>query len=513
MVMAMVRPSAILMAIGGIMMRCNGSSMSSFVFYAARGLMTPFGLLMVLDTPVITGAGGGNADMRIDRSRVSDVTFLYQLNWVFLHFLGFFAFLGPAVLIETPVALHEVATGSWRAHSPEEHFLIEHFRLGLAILRAACGFLLLLAIPFMSTETKNPNTRKAIKWRAEFTVGEFGASQMYFSALSIWLSHGLGPYSWTDIVLLGVLFAEALRILTMHALFWLVVMHRWDSIDWSKEMQKRVPAQGPIMCGLRQVTRDELVFLHGVQAGVPDLTEAICKASPLGLLPANLLATGCKHSKVKWLIFKPETYSNFDAKDFCELAEEDQLNWNTDLSLALDTLPSADTLHFPYGAYKQDLNRPFVQLSCKEYIKDVQALGQDVVPNTEPATGEGDDVAYDITSKAIADPRTAFLLTKPLQTALKEGGSGATLAKFYDFVGTLLRDASAASPQAGGVADKSTPLLDSKVQMPEFPTYEIQIRGIQSSPPTVVFRAPSSQALPAGWENLERVDLMPECQK
>ncbi|CAJ1376061.1 unnamed protein product [Effrenium voratum] len=65
MVKAMVWPSAVLMAIGtlarcGIMMRAGGNSMWGWLFHAFRGLMTPFGLLMVLQTPVVSGAGAGN---------------------------------------------------------------------------------------------------------------------------------------------------------------------------------------------------------------------------------------------------------------------------------------------------------------------------------------------------------------------------------------------------------------------------------------------------------------------
>ncbi|CAE7387727.1 dnaJ [Symbiodinium sp. CCMP2456] len=62
MVKAIVLPSCVIMAIGGIMMRCGGSSMWGYAFHAARGLLTPFGLLMVLQTPVVSGATGGNKD-------------------------------------------------------------------------------------------------------------------------------------------------------------------------------------------------------------------------------------------------------------------------------------------------------------------------------------------------------------------------------------------------------------------------------------------------------------------
>ena len=54
--------------------------MWGFIFHAARGLMTPFGLLMVLQTPVVSGAGEGNREIREGKS-VSNYELLYQLNW------------------------------------------------------------------------------------------------------------------------------------------------------------------------------------------------------------------------------------------------------------------------------------------------------------------------------------------------------------------------------------------------------------------------------------------------
>ena len=67
----------------GIMMRCGGSDMWGYIWHAARGLLTPFGLLMVLQTPVVSGASGGNVDIR-EGKPVSNIELLYQAvstNW------------------------------------------------------------------------------------------------------------------------------------------------------------------------------------------------------------------------------------------------------------------------------------------------------------------------------------------------------------------------------------------------------------------------------------------------
>ena len=63
--------------------------------------------------------------------------------------------------------------------------------------RTPGAVLLIVAAPFLGkSKTRNPNTLGALKWRAEFDVGEFGACQMYFNALSVWLQPGGCPNVW-----------------------------------------------------------------------------------------------------------------------------------------------------------------------------------------------------------------------------------------------------------------------------------------------------------------------------
>ena len=224
MVKALVLPSTVIMAIGGIMMRCGGSDMWGYIWHAARGLLTPFGLLMVLQTPVVSGASGGNVAIREGKA-VSNIELLYQMNWVTLHMLGFISFLGPAVLIELPIAVMELLDSDGIQQSWEGDACLQNSRIVLAAMRAVCAVLLLFAAPFLGkSKTRNPNTLSALKWRAEFTVGEFGATQMYFNALSVWLQPGVGPYSWVDIAFLSLFALEAFRIFFVHALWTLLLM-------------------------------------------------------------------------------------------------------------------------------------------------------------------------------------------------------------------------------------------------------------------------------------------------
>jgi len=493
MVKAIVQPSAIIMAIGGIMMRCGGNSMWGYVFHAFRGLMTPTGLLVVLQTPVVSGAGAGNKDIR-EGKKVSNIELIYQLNWVILHFVGFAAFLGPAVIIELPVAVYEILTHQ----SSGGGLHLEAARLGLAAMRILCAVLLVIAAPFLTREsTKNPNTLGALKWRAEFTVGEFGACQMYFNALSVWIQPGTA-YGWADMALLALLAFEAFRIFFSHGVFWLVTMMQWDTIDWAALMQREVPAQGPLMKALRQKTGNELIHLHAVQAGVPDFSESIVKASTY--LPASAVATGCKYDKIKLLVFKPDNYENFKAMDFPDLSDMDLEYWNGDFTRVLATLPSVDTLFFPFGTYKLDMMIPMVLVSITDYTADVAKLGPEVAANSLPCNALTDDVGYDITSKVLSDPRGAFLSQQCFNDAMKAKGKTAGFYKLISEIGDLIEKATYAT-KADGAA---VPLLSKPPQ-----GYEIQLRGALQLSPKVVLRAPKTQALPAGWESVPKVDAMP----
>ena len=151
-------------------------------------------------------------------------------------------------------------------------------------------------------------------------------------------------------MILACLALEAFRIFFCHAVYWLFVLCIWDTVDWSGEMKRQVPAHGPLIAGLREVTNDELVFLHGVQAGVPDSSEWIVKAS--AYLPASKVATGCNYPLLKLLVLKPDNYENFRALDLADLSKDDLENWNMDLSRVVTELPSADTLFIPCGYYK-----------------------------------------------------------------------------------------------------------------------------------------------------------------
>ncbi|CAK9085841.1 Uncharacterized protein SCF082_LOCUS40649 [Durusdinium trenchii] len=182
------------------------------------------------------------------------------------------------------------------------------------------------------------------------------------------------------------------------------------------------------MKALRAKTGNELIHLHAVQAGVPDFSEAIVKASTY--LPASMVATGCKYEKTRLLVFKPDNYENFRAMEFVDLSEEDLDYWNNDLTKALSTLPSTDTMFFPFGTYKLDMMIPMVLVSCKDYGSDVAKLGPGVAANSLPAKASEGEVGYDITSKVLSDPRGAFLSQQSFMDAMKAPRPWASTSSF-----------------------------------------------------------------------------------
>ncbi|CAE7241143.1 unnamed protein product [Symbiodinium pilosum] len=464
MVKALVLPSTVVMAIGGIMMRCGGSDMW-----------------------VVSGASGGNVAIREGKA-VSNIELLYQMNWVALHMLGFFCFLGPAVFIELPIAIMELAQGDGIQQSWEGEACIQNARMVLAAMRVLCAVLLLFAAPFLAkTKTRNPNTLSALKWRAEFTVGEFGATQMYFNALSVWLQPGVGPYSWVDVVFLSLFALEAFRIFFVHALWTLILMSRWNSIDWKSEIRHRVAAHGPVMRGLREATGNELTFTHAVQAGVPDYSEVVVSAATY--LPASLVASGNKYPRLKLLLLKPQSYANFRAMDFQELSDEDLSTWHMDLSRILSVLPSSDTLFFPSGAYKMNMNEPKVLLSMDEYESDLEHIG--VSPNHMPAVDSQDDIALDVSAMVLSDLRAAFLSNTSFAESIRQGMPMAvSLYKLFGDIGLQIQaaidaqqkglqhfDSDEEAAWSEAESDEDEPLVRTDLPM----AFEIQIRGFTCS--------------------------------
>lgn len=511
-VQASVRPATALMAIGGMMMNTRGTSLVGFAFSAARGLLTPFGLLMVLDTPVLSGAGGNNRFVRLS-APVSDLEFLYTMQWVFLHFAGFLCFLGPVIFIELPLAVTELIW--WPPHEGEADWPTPARMLWLAltVLRVMSALLMLRAFPFLaSTWARNPNTLNAKLWRAEFCVGELGSCVMYFNALSAWVLPGHGPYTWPDIAFIALLLFEALRVYATHALFTLWLLMNWDRIDWAAECAKRVPGCGPIMRGLRKITHNDLFYLHAVQSGKPDTQEWLVKISPLpAWMFGKLVGTGAYHEPVKQLVVRADAYANFRAIDFHELDTDDLRFFGEDLRRMLSALPSASTLYFPYGdVFKMKMRRPHLRLACSEYEAEIRRIGDaaggSLAANTqEAAEGWPDQVAVNITSVVLADPRASSLDSgrRSFMEALAVDGGAGSVA-LLQLLGSLLSELPCSPKtvsEAFGSSNARPPMGGAQ--------YEVLVRGVHSAPATFLIRTLPGQELPTGWEALPHVSLAP----
>merc|ERR1712232_823640 len=180
---------------------------------------------------------------------------------------------------------------------------------------------------------------------------------------------------------------------------------KWDSIDWDAILKLYLVSNGPVISGFRKLTGHDLVCCHAVQAGRPDPSEWINKVSIFWTkgLTLKLVASGCKLPPVRQLMFVLQAYENSQAIAFHELSASDIQCFNSDLALCLEKLPTADTIHYPYGdKFTGGCHRPYVTVSCTDYDAAIKSLDEGLVPNTEPMLLNGKEVAYDITAQVLA---------------------------------------------------------------------------------------------------------------
>ncbi|CAE7508707.1 rsph10b [Symbiodinium natans] len=489
---ASVRPAAHLLLLGNVLMHIKGGDIFSCALHALRGAIAPFGLMMVMNTPVISGAGGSNSRLRRGLP-ISDLDILYVFQWVLLHFVGFFCFLGPTTLIELPVAVLEVFNPPRLAEGEEWHWAAELLWYFLACLRVVCPILMLRACPilFAPAQAKNPNTFTMKKWYAEFCVGELGSAVMYFNAVSVFVLPGRS-YGVMDAVLILVMLAESLRILCVWGIWSLWLLRAWDTIDFHYEcMTRSTMSHGPVMTGLRKLTNRQLVFLHAVQAGHYDPTEWCVTSSPVPIWLVNG-ALGVAQGPVRLFVFRPELYENFHAFDFVDVQVEDLDLFREDMLAVIDALPTASTLFFPFGdQYKKKVRRPFLCLSCEDFDAEVARIaGPKQKANTDvPEASDTEEVAYDITEKVLqmAGCPRQFQMQSFCRALSEEGG--AIILRLF---GQLVNEQ--------GYEEAERPDLG--------PHYEVQVRGLRSRS-TFVLRTQKSQKLPPGWADLPQVSLLP----
>eukprot|EP00439_Symbiodinium_sp_Y106_P062796 s2313_g9.t1 len=372
---ATARPAAHLLLLGNVMMHLKGGDIFSCCLPLAQsGIIdkdAPFGLMMVMNTPVISGAGGSNARMR-QYLPVSDLDTLYVFQWVLLHLVGFFFFLGPTTLIELPVAVlelfnpPELAEGETWLWAPQWH--ASQYCLEENIRSSVCPILLLRALPILfSDKVTSPNTWRMKKWYAEFCVGEPGSVVMYFNAVSVFVLPGRS-YGFLDAAAVQENFF-LLEVADVWGIWSLWLLHAWDTIDFKYEcMARSTMSQGPEAdgptAGRLSASRGQ-VFLHAVQAGHYDPTEWCVTSSPVPKWLVNG-ALGVAQGPVRQFVLRPELYENFHAFDFLDVQ---------DMLAVLDALPTATTLFFPFGDhYKKKVRRPFLCLSCADFDAEVARI-------------------------------------------------------------------------------------------------------------------------------------------
>jgi len=488
---ATVRPAASVMLIGNMLLHLKGSGIFSCFMSAIRGSTAPFGLLMVMSTPVISGAGGSNARMRLALP-TSDLNTLYVFQWVLLHFVGFVCFIGPTIMLELPVAVIDLFKPPQPGPGETWSWIAKMLWYGMTVLRIVCPILMLRAAPNMfADQAKNPNTLRAKKWYGEYCVGELGASVMYFNAISVLLLPGQGPYNLLDIMVVGAMLLESLRLLFFYGIWSLMLLHAWDDVDFKYEcMARSTMSRGPVMKGLRQITGSQLVFLHAVQAGHYDPTEWHVTSSPLPTWMVNG-ALGVAQGPVRQFIIRPEMYADFNAFDFLDMSLEDLSHFTQDLLSVLKGLPSSSTLFFPFGdLYKKGVRRPFLSISCVDFDEEVRRLEGPKANTAFPNCSEQDEVALDVTDFVFGMVKCPQAFKeKSFIEALAEEDAAEILAVF----GQLINE--------GGYKEKERPDLG--------PHYEVQVREIRASRPLIVLRTCKTEKLPEGWMSLPQLGLLP----
>ena len=180
--------------------------------------------------------------------------------------------------------------------------------------------------------------------------------------------------------------------------------------------------------------------------------------------------------------------------DFQELSDEDLSTWHMDLSRILSVLPSSDTLFFPSGAYKMNMNEPKVLLSMDEYESDLEHIG--VSPNHMPAVDSQDDIALDVSAMVLSDLRAAFLSNTSFAESIRQGMPMAvSLYKLFGDIGLQIQaaidaqqkglqhfDSDEEAAWSEAESDEDEPLVRTDLPM----AFEIQIRGVRRTPPCVV---------------------------
>ena len=194
------------------------------------------------------------------------------------------------------------------------------------------------------------------------------------------------------------------------------------------------------------------------------------------------------------------------------LETHDLAAFGADLAALLRALPSADTLHLPYGSrLKHGRKTPFVRLSLGDYAADLRALSPSTKPNSAPLPPADDEVAFDVTEKLLCPnslidvPSLAPLRKGSLVTFL-EGAEPEALLAFFTACGTIV-------PQAMQQPPTDIAKMHGLVWDDTAASYELQVRGVNAPTPTFVLRMPKAgvKLLKDGWAKKPVAATLPAC--
>jgi len=286
--------------------------------------------------------------------------------------------------------------------------------------------------------------------------------------------------------------------------FWTVtVVWPFSDVPMLVKDAVKKSTHGPLTRAVEQTGKRDIYFLRAVQAGIPDKEDDLY-ASHSAMGDKLISGLGEGEAKVTQLLVRPENFSNQKAMDMHDLDPIDAENFSLDLKALLEDLPSADTIHFPYGtAYKLDRRMPFIRVSLSDYEGDLTRLGlhkAQKLNTAAPTPPEGDD-AYDVTDAMLE--KLPFLRDRPVLDLLTEATAPIEL---YAAIGRIL-------PAVAPVPPTDRAMMHAHMNDPSPNNYEVQIRGIRSASPRVVLRVAKSNTskIPVGWDKVPAEPLPPCC--
>lgn len=356
---------------------------------------------------------------------------------------------------------------------------------------------------------------------AEYLVLHFGAILKMMHAVQLMVNPVVRThYSFIDAGIVLCLLLETLRQ-TWIQLFSdnfvtpsLKQLLLWNTGDIKERTamlcREQILGRSMLDDSLEQLCGEPLLNIHAIQSGELDKKDQLIIPGAFGTSQMKAVNDsiavsdgpfGSQHPKVCQVLIRAENYSAIEACDFPDLTQDDLKLFHANLSKVLRACPLADVIHIPCGShFKKGRLLPFLHLSFSDYAKAIQDISGQVTANTLVPTACADELAIDVSSVVLGDPRTNFLKEKSFVEMIESG----PCKEFYDVAFSFMPEL---RPQ---VADHRAHIHVGIVR-PSPGSYELQVRGLFSARPIIALRLLKSDLgkLPEAVAALPRIDVFP----